>query len=132
MLDRVPLETGGVGKESLDMARGRCHFPSTIKHFYCFMFWAISNNQTCTEIAGEPDNVLIVPSRNVLLTGSTWRGGFRNISHDATRPRPAGRIEKGKEGTDHPAASRGGDRPDRAACSSAAEADERQRRQGHR
>ena len=31
------------------------------------------------------DNVLIVPSRNVLLTGSVLRGGFRNISHDATR-----------------------------------------------
>jgi hypothetical protein len=54
MLDRVQLETGGVGKESLDMARGRSHFPSTIKHLCCFMFWAISSDQTCTEIAGEP------------------------------------------------------------------------------
>src|SRR5450755_3623543 len=53
MLDRVQLETGGVGKESLDMARGRSHFPSTIKHFYCFMFWAILSDQTCTAIARE-------------------------------------------------------------------------------
>src|SRR5450432_791920 len=74
------------------------------------------------------DNVLIVPSRNVLLTGSAWRGGFRNISHDATGPRPAGRIEKGKEGTDHAAAGRGGDRPKRAACSPAVKAPERQGR----
>src|SRR5450432_2867658 len=56
MLDRVQLETGGVGKESLDMARGRSHFPSTIKHLCYFMFWAISSDQTCTEIAGEPRN----------------------------------------------------------------------------
>src|SRR5450755_230310 len=54
MLDRVQLETGGVGKESLDMTRGRSHFPSTIKHFYCFMFWAILSDQTCTAIGGEP------------------------------------------------------------------------------
>jgi len=54
MLDRVQFETGGVGKESLDMARGRSHLLSTIKHFCCFMFWAISSDQTCTETAGEP------------------------------------------------------------------------------
>src|SRR5580700_10545530 len=78
------------------------------------------------------DNVLIVPSRNVLLTGSAWRGGFRNISHDATGPRPAGRIEEGKEGSNHTAASSGRDRPDRAACSPAVEAVESQRRQGRR
>src|SRR5450432_172133 len=75
------------------------------------------------------DNVLIVPSRNVLLTGSAWRGGFRNISHDATGPRPAGRIEKGKEGSHYAAAGRGGDRPKRAACSPAVKAPERQGRQ---
>ena len=43
MLDRVQLETGGVGKESLDMARGRSHLFSIIKHFFCFMFWVISS-----------------------------------------------------------------------------------------
>ena len=56
MLDRVQLETGGVGKESLDMARGRSHLPSTIKHFCYFLFLAISSDQTCTEIAGEPNS----------------------------------------------------------------------------
>src|ERR1700722_4711522 len=78
------------------------------------------------------DNVLIVPSRNVLLTGSAWRSGSRNISHDATGPRPAGRIEEGKERSDHTAASSGGDRPDGEACSSSVEAVESHRRQGHR
>jgi hypothetical protein len=77
------------------------------------------------------DNVLIVPSRNVLLTGPAWGGGYRNISHDATGPRPVGRVEEGKEGRDHAAAGGRGDRPDRAACSPAAEADESQGRQSH-
>src|SRR6202035_1331487 len=54
MLDRFQFETGGVGKESLDMARGRSHLLSTIKHFCYFMFWVISSDLTCTEIAGEP------------------------------------------------------------------------------
>jgi len=74
------------------------------------------------------ENVLIVPSRNVLLTGSGWRGGFRNTSHDATRPRPAGRIEESKEGSDHATASCRGTRPERTACSPAVEAFEGQRR----
>jgi|SRR5471030_2920089 hypothetical protein len=54
MFDRFQFETGGVGKESLDMARGRSHLLSTIKHLCYFMFWAILSDQTCTEIAGEP------------------------------------------------------------------------------
>src|ERR1700733_701799 len=78
------------------------------------------------------DSAMSPPNDNVLLTGSAWRGGFRNISHDATGPRPAGRIEEGKEGSSHTAASSGRDRPDRAACSPAVEAVESQRRQGRR
>src|SRR2546429_7368862 len=74
------------------------------------------------------ENVLIVPSRNVLLTGSVWRGGFRNISHDAARPRPAGRIEESKEGPDHATASRRGDWAKRAACSPAVGSPQGQRR----
>src|ERR1700678_1125977 len=85
-----------------------------------------------TALSPPNDNVLIVPSRNVLLTGSAWRGGFRNISHDATGPRPVGRIEEGKEGRDHATSGGRGDRPDGAACSPAVEAVESQRRQGHR
>jgi hypothetical protein len=38
MLNRFQLETGGVGKESLDMARGRSHIPLTIEHFLNSMF----------------------------------------------------------------------------------------------
>src|ERR1700722_17859844 len=73
-------------------------------------------------VSAPNDNVLIVPSRNVLLTGSGLRGGFRNTSHDATGSRPVGRIEKSKEGTDHATASRRGTRPERAAHSSTVEA----------
>src|SRR5437899_3702155 len=74
------------------------------------------------------DNVLIVPSRNVLLTGSVLRGGFRNISHDATRPRPAGRIEESKEGPDYATASGRGAGPKRAACSPSVKAPAKQGR----
>ena len=38
MLNRVQLETGRVGKEGLNMARGRSHLPLTIEHFWHFMF----------------------------------------------------------------------------------------------
>ena len=38
MLNRVQLETRGVGKEGLDMARGRSHLQLNIKHFWYFMF----------------------------------------------------------------------------------------------
>src|SRR2546425_10865285 len=87
--------------------------------------------QALTLLMSPPnENVLIVPSRNVLLTGSVLRGGFRNISHDATRPRPAGRIEEGQEGADHAAGGLRGDRPKRAACAPIAEAPQRQRRCG--
>jgi hypothetical protein len=71
---------------------------------------------------------LIVPSRNVLLTSSGWRGGFRNTSHDVTGPRPAGRIEEGQEGADRPTASGRGDWPKRTACAPLAEETERQGR----
>ena len=76
------------------------------------------------------ENVLVVPSRNVLLTAAGLRGGFRNTSHDATRPRPSGRIEESQEGPDHATAGRRRDRPKRAPCSPAAEATQGQRRRG--
>ncbi len=69
-------------------------------------------------------------SRNVLLTGPGWRGGIGNISHDAKGPRPAGRIEKSKEGPDHATTGRRGDRPERAACAPAVEAAKGQGGQG--
>jgi hypothetical protein len=45
MLDRIQLETGGVGKEGLDMARGRSHLPLTIEHFWPSMFWVTLSDQ---------------------------------------------------------------------------------------
>ena len=38
MLNSIQLETGGIGKEGLDMARGRSHLPLTIEHFFHSMF----------------------------------------------------------------------------------------------
>src|ERR1035441_9716816 len=70
MLDRVQLETGGVGKEGLDMARGRGHLPLTIEHFGHSMFWALLNEQTCTEIAGEPN----FPDRKSVVEGDDSDG----------------------------------------------------------
>src|ERR1019366_1325424 len=54
MLDRVQLETGGIGKEGLNMARGSSHLVLTIEHFWHSMFWVHLSDQTCTEVAGEP------------------------------------------------------------------------------
>src|ERR1035437_6344944 len=54
MLDRVQLETGGIGKEGLNMARGTTHLGLTIEHFWHSMFWVHLSDQTCTEVAGEP------------------------------------------------------------------------------
>src|SRR5580698_9709042 len=64
-------------------------------------------------MSAQNDNVLIAQSRNVLLTGSGWRGGIRNISHDPTGPRPADRSEESQEGADHPASSCRRDRANR-------------------
>src|ERR1019366_5458882 len=55
MLDRVQLETGGIGKEGLNMARGSSHLVLTIEHFWHSMFWVHLSDQTCTEVAGEPN-----------------------------------------------------------------------------
>src|ERR1700690_676350 len=81
-------------------------------------------------VSAQSDNVLIVPSRNVLLTGSGWRGGFRNTSHDATGPRPVGRTQESPEGADHPAASSRRNRPERAAHSKTIGEAENRRRPG--
>lgn len=49
------------------------------------------------------ENVLFVPSRNVLLTRSGWEGaGTRNPHHDTTRPGPFGGPQKGTEEADPP------------------------------
>src|SRR5450432_2125196 len=71
-------------------------------------------------MSAQSENVLSVQSRNVLLTGSVWRGGFRNTPHDATGPRPAGRTQESQEGTDHATSGCCRDWPERAECSTAA------------
>jgi len=64
------------------------------KHAISRILAVIDRNKQATPVhlLTPNDNVLIAPSRNVLLTSSGWRGGFRNTSHDATGPRPSGRI----------------------------------------
>src|SRR5579862_9909642 len=48
------------------------------------------------------ENVLFVPNRNVLLTGTGWGGErTRSSHHDPAGPRPAGGIEESTEEADH-------------------------------
>jgi hypothetical protein len=55
------------------------------------------------------ENVLFVPSRNVLLTGSGWEGDrTRNSRHDAKGPRSFGRPQEGTEEADPAGAGRQG------------------------
>src|SRR5271165_2125817 len=62
------------------------------------------------------ENVVSVPSRNVVLTGSGWRGArTRSSHHDPARPRSAGGIEESGETAHHTAASGRGTPADRAA-----------------
>src|ERR1700736_6195675 len=49
------------------------------------------------------ENVLLVPDRNVLLTGSGWQGGTRSPANDSEGSRSASRVEKSPEETEHPA-----------------------------
>src|SRR5262249_25601979 len=47
------------------------------------------------------ENVLFVPSRNVLLTGSGWGGdGPRSFDHDPAGERPAGSSQEGIQEAD--------------------------------
>src|ERR1700689_2930303 len=67
------------------------------------------------------EKVLIVPNRNVLLTGSGWGGGKRSPSDDPEGPRPIGRVEEGTKAFDHAAASSRGVAANRAAYAAAVE-----------
>src|ERR1700688_439732 len=84
------------------MARGRCHCKLSLKQYMAQLFWAILACPACTESAEDPENVLLVPGRNVLLTGSGWQGGTRSPANDPKGPRPAGRVEESTEEIDHP------------------------------
>src|ERR1700693_2001989 len=67
------------------------------------------------EMSLPSDNVLFVPSRNVLLTVSGWGVGNGPTPDDAEGARPAGRAEESQEETDHAEASGRRNRCKRAA-----------------
>ena len=48
-------------------------------------------------LAPQNDNVLLVPSRNVLLTGARWGVGNGSTSDDPERARPSGGAEESQE-----------------------------------
>src|SRR5271163_1479177 len=78
------------------------------------------------------DNVLNVPSRNVLLTRGRWGVGKRTTSHDTERARPIGSAEEGQERPDHATASRRRDRGERTSGAPDVSRSENARRQsGH-
>src|ERR1051326_2032550 len=62
------------------------------------------------------ENVLLVPDRNVLLTGSGWEGArTRSSDHDPAGQRPPGSSEESPQETDNAKASRRGARAYRTA-----------------
>src|SRR5215469_10158522 len=69
------------------------------------------------------ENVLLVPNRNVLLTGGRWEcGGTRSSEHDPAGSRPAGDVKESAKAADQAAASRRGVGNRRAPGAAAAEA----------
>ena len=76
------------------------------------------------------ENVLFRQSRNVLLTGSSLRGGRRTAADEPGRARPAGCPEAGQEEVDHAAAGRPGDRRHRTAGAAIAAQAAAERRPG--
>src|SRR5215831_11394201 len=66
----------------------------------------ISTPALCQEnfapMSAAHENVLIVPSRNVLLTRSGWEGGrTRSPHHEPAGTRPSGSAEKSTEEANH-------------------------------
>jgi len=78
------------------------------------------------------DNVLNVPSRNVLLTRSSWRGeqATRTTTDDTTRARPAGGAAQSRQKTHYAKAGRPADRPQRTAAETVAGQTSQRRRPG--
>src|SRR5882762_3273204 len=78
------------------------------------------------------ENVLLVPFRKVLLSGSGWGGGkHRSSPHDAKGSGPFGGAQAGAEATAHATAGRRAVRVHGTARGAAIEKAERRRRQGH-
>src|SRR5262245_19988907 len=70
----------------------------------------ISTPALCQEnfapMSAAHENVLSVPSRNVLLTRSGWEGGrTRSSHHESAGTRPSGSAEKSTEEANHTTAS---------------------------
>src|SRR5579863_4615805 len=77
------------------------------------------------------ENVLLVPFRNVLLTGSVWGGGKpRSTPHDAAGSRPAGGAQTGAQAADHPEASSRATGVHGTACAAISQEAEERGRQG--
>jgi hypothetical protein len=66
-------------------------------------------------VSQQSENVLFGQSRNVLLTGSSLKGGRRTATDEPGRARPAGCPQAGEEESDHAEAGCRGDRHHRAA-----------------
>src|ERR1700683_5168826 len=107
-------------------------------HVLPFCFYMGRIHDPLSKRKGRPpvslprENVLLVPFRNVLLTGSGWGGGrHRSSPYDAAGSRPAGGTETSALTADHPKTGRRADAVHRTAREAITpEAEERGRQGG--
>src|SRR3954452_1544596 len=86
---------------------------------------------TGAALSAPRENVLFVPDRNVLLTGSRWGvGRTRSSEDDPAGSGPAGCAEESTKEARHAEAGRGGTAGDGAACAATAAATSHRGRQG--
>src|SRR5438270_2386678 len=83
-----------------------------------------------TLMSPQNDNVLFAQSRNVLLTPSSWGGGRRTTTNDASRTGPPSGPEEGEEEADHPKAGSRRTGDNGAACETVTAGVEAPGRQG--
>src|SRR5437868_5774389 len=81
-------------------------------------------------LSPQNDNVLFAQSRNVLLTPSSWGGGRRTTTNDASRTGPPSGPEEGEEEADHPEAGSRRTGDNGAACETVTAGVEAPGRQG--
>src|SRR5438270_9656128 len=82
------------------------------------------------KLSPQNDNVLFAQSRNVLLTPSSWGGGRRTTTNDASRTGPPSGPEEGEEEADHPEAGSRRTGDNGAACETVTAGVEAPGRQG--
>src|SRR6267143_697761 len=89
--------------------------------------------QGALRLVSQPrENVLLVPFRKVLLTGSGWGGGkHRSSLNDAAGAGPFGGAQTSAEAAAHATAGRRAVRLHRTARAAAVEETQRRGRQGH-